>query len=113
MLKFLKVSHDDMDHLIPINQILGVEKPSGNTKVVIFMNSVGHKGRTGATEVLGYEITATTASDAAKTKAQLNKVIELIGEAAATSWTNPIFDITALLPHAVTAIAQVEVEFSV
>ena len=112
MLKFLKVSHDDMDHLIPINQILGVEKPSGNTKVVIFMNSVGHRA-TGASEVLGYEITATTASDAAKTKAQLNKVIELIGEAAATSWTNPIFDITALLPHAVTAIAQVEVEFSV
>tara|TARA_Y100000004_G_scaffold13804_1_gene14726 strand:+ start:884 stop:1222 length:339 start_codon:yes stop_codon:yes gene_type:complete len=112
MLKFLKVSHDDMDHLIPINQILGVEKPSGNTKVVIFMNSVGHRA-TGASEVLGYEITATTASDAAKTKAQLNKVIELIGEAAATSWTNPIFDITALLPHAVTGIAQVEVEFSV
>ena len=111
MLKYLKVSHDDMDHLIPINQILGVEKPSGNTKVVIFMNSVGHRA-SAASQVLGYEITATTASDAAKTKAQLNKVIELIGEAAATSWTNPIFDITPLLPHAVTAIAQVEVEFS-
>ena len=112
MLKFLKVSHDDMDHLIPINQILGVEKPSGNTKVVIFMNSVGHRA-TGASEVLGYEITATTASDAAKTKEQLKSVIAEIGNASATSWTNPIYDITSKLPYAVTGIAQVEVEFSV
>jgi|TARA_R100000482_G_scaffold50866_2_gene18094 hypothetical protein len=112
MQKFLKVSHDGMGHLIPINNILGVEKPSGNTKVVIFMNSVGHRA-TGASEVLGYEITATTASDAAKTKEQLNKLIDLIGEALTTSWTNPVFDITARLPYAVTGIAQIEAEFSV
>jgi hypothetical protein len=111
MEKFLKVSHDGMAHMIPVNNILGIEKPSGTTKVVIFMNSVGHTA-TGASEVLGYELTATSASDAAKTKEQLNSLANLIEEVLMQSWHKPVLDITSKLPYAVTAIARVEVEFS-
>lgn len=111
MQKFLKVTHDGMPHLIPLDKLLGIEKPSGTGKVIVFVNSVGHRA-TGASEVLGYEITASSANDAAKTKEQLVKLAELIEDAYKLSWHKPVLDITALLPYAVTGIAQIEAEWS-
>ena len=108
MVKYLKISLSDAYYLIPINNILVVEV-GANTKVNILSNVSGHKA-SGASEVLGYEITATTAADAAKTKEQLNSIVEAIENALTTSWTNP----TYLLEHkyAITGVAQIEVEWS-
>ena len=61
-------------------------------------------------EVLGYEITATTASDAAKTKEQLNSIVDAIENALQTSWTNPYYLLEPKYP--ITGIAQIEVEWS-
>jgi hypothetical protein len=108
MVKFLKISLSDAYHLIPINNILGIEVGS-STEVLILSNAVGHTA-TGASEVLGYKITATTASDAAKTKEQLNSIVEAIEDALCTSWTNPTY---LLEPkYAITAVAQIEEEWS-
>lgn len=109
MVKFLKLSFDGVSHLIPLNNIIGVE-PGANTKVNILYNSVGHRA-TGASEVLGFEITATTASDAPKTKEQTNAVVDAIENALVTSWTKPFFVLDSL-PYAVTGVAQIEVEYS-
>lgn len=106
--KFLKISLDDAYHLVPIKNILGIEV-GANTKVNILYNSVGHTA-TGASEVLGVEITATTAADAAKTKEQLVSIVDAIEKALQTSWLNPFY---VLEPKfAITGIAQIEVEYS-
>jgi len=108
MVKYLKISLSDAFHLIPINNILGVEV-GVDTKVNILYNAVGHRA-TGASQVLGFEIVATTASDAAKTKEQLNSIVDAIEDALCTSWTKPFF---LLEPkYAITSVAQIEVEYS-
>ena len=108
MEKFLKISLSDAYHLIPIKNILGVEVEA-NTKVKILYNVVGHTA-TGASEVLGFEITATTASDAAKSKEQLNSVVDAIETALQTSCVKPYF---VLEPkYVITGVAQIEVEYS-
>jgi hypothetical protein len=108
MVKYLKISLSDAYHLIPINNILGVEV-GANTKVNILSNVTGHTA-TGASEVLGYEITATTAADAAKTKEQVNSIVAAIENAMATSWTSSTY---LLEPkYAITGVAQIEVEWS-
>jgi hypothetical protein len=108
MEKFLKISLSGAYHLIPIKNILGIEV-GVDTKVNILYNSVGHRA-TGASEVLGVELVATTAADAAKTKEQLNSIVDAIEKALATSWLNPYF---VLEPKfAITSIAQIEVEYS-
>jgi len=108
MEKFLKISLSDAYHLIPIKNILGIEV-GVDTKVNILYNAVGHRA-TGASEVLGFEITATTASDAAKTKEQLNSIVDAIEKALQTSWLNPYY---VLEPkYAITGVAQIEVEYS-
>ena len=63
MVKFLKISLSDAHYLIPIHDIVTVEV-GANTKVDILFNLVGHSA-SGAAEVLGVELTASTASDAA------------------------------------------------
>ena len=108
MMKYFKISVSDADHLIPIQSILGIEV-GANTEVDILYNVKGH-GATGASEVLGVKITATTAADAAKTKEQLNSIVEAIENALTTSWTNPTY---LLEPkYAITSVAQIEVEWS-
>ena len=60
--------------------------------------------------MLGVKLTATTASDAAKTKEQLNSVVDAIEDALSTAWTKPFY---LLEPKfAITAIAQIEEEWS-
>ncbi len=104
MMKYLKISLSDASHLIPIQSVLGVEV-GADTEVKILYNVRGH-GATGASEVLGVKITATTASDAAKTKEQLNSIVDAMEDALSTAWTKPIY---VLEPkYAVTAIAQIE-----
>ena len=94
MVKYLKVSLSDAYHLIPIQSILGIEV-GANTEVKILTHNVGHTA---------------TAADAAKTKEQLNSIVDAIEDALQTSWTNPYY---LLEPkYAITAIAQIEEEWS-
>ena len=51
------------------------EKVGANTHIQVLLNAVGHRA-TGVSEVLGYQITATTASDATKTKEQLRSFVD-------------------------------------
>ena len=108
MLKFLKVEVDGVDHIIPINSILGIEV-GNDTQVQILTNIKGH-GATGASEVLGYQLVASGASDAAKTKEQLNSIVDEIENALSTAWTKPMY---LLQPkYAITAVGQIEEEWS-
>jgi hypothetical protein len=108
MEKFLKISLSGAYHLIPIKNILGIEV-AADTEVNILYNLVGHRA-TGVSEVLGVKLTATTAADAAKTKEQLNSIVNAIEKALATSWLNPYYVLEPKFP--ITAIAQIEVEYS-
>lgn len=108
MEKFLKISLSGAFHLIPIKNILGVEV-GANTKVKILYNTVGHTA-TGASEVLGFEITATAADDAAKTKEQLNSVVDAIESALQTSWTNPYYTLSP--KYAITGVSQIEIAYA-
>ena len=108
MLKFLKVEVDGVDHIIPINSILGIEV-GVDTQVQILTNIKGH-GAQGASEVLGYQLVASDASDAAKTKEQLNSIVDEIENALSTAWTKPFY---LLQPkYAITAVGQIEEEWS-
>ena len=108
MMKYFKISVSDADHLIPIQSILGIEV-GADTEVDILYNVKGH-GATGASEVLGVKITATTADDAAKTKEQVNSIVDAMEDALSTAWTKRCY---VLEPkYAVTAIAQIEEEWS-
>jgi ribosomal protein S13 len=104
MLKFLKVEVSDVDHLIPIHHILGIEV-GADTQVQILTDIKGH-GATGASEVFGYQLVATTASDAAKTKEQLNSIVDEIEKALATAWTRPIYTLSP--KYTITAVGQIE-----
>jgi len=104
MVKYLKITFSDAHYLIPIHNIVTVEAGS-NTQVDILFNIAGHTA-SGAAEVLGVRLTATTASDSAKTKEQVNSVIDAIEEALATSWTKPFYVLEPKYP--VTAIAQLQ-----
>lgn len=110
MQKFLKITLSDAPFIIPVDKILGVEV-GANTHIQILMNTVGHRA-TGASEVLGYQVTATTASDAPKTKEQLTAFVDEMSKALQTDWKKPVYDITEKLPYAVTAISQIEEEWS-
>ena len=107
MFKFLRITLSDAPHLIPVDKIIGVEV-GVDTKINVFVG-VGHTA-TGASEAIGYEIVATTAADAAKTKEQLTDFVNQLGEAASSHFTKPIYDLD--LKYAVTAVNQIEVEFS-
>jgi len=108
MVKYLKMSVSDTDYLIPLQNMLGIEL-GANSKVNILSSAVGHRA-TGVSEVLGYEITATTASDAAKTKEQLNSIVDAVEEALSTSWQSPYYELVPKYP--ITGVAQIEVEWS-
>lgn len=110
MEKFLKITLSNAPFLIPIKNILHIEV-GADTHIQVLYNTVGF-GATGASEVIGLQITATTATDATKTKEQLTAFANLMEQALTTSWTNPVFDITSKLPYAVTAITQIEEEWS-
>ena len=110
MQKFLKIVLSDAPTLIPIDKILGVEV-GANTHIKVLTGIVGHTA-TGASQVLGYQITATTASDAPKTKEQLTAFVAEMSKALQTDWKKPVYDITEKLPYAVTAISQIEEEWS-
>ncbi len=108
MLKFLKVEVSDVDHIIPINHILGIEV-GNDTQVQILTDIKGHNADE-ASQVLGYQLVATTASDAAKTKEQLNSIVDEIENALSTAWTKPMY---LLQPkYAITAVGQIEEEWS-
>tara|TARA_R100001015_G_C4537905_1_gene102628 strand:+ start:143 stop:472 length:330 start_codon:yes stop_codon:yes gene_type:complete len=108
MMKYFKISVSDADHLIPIQSILGIEV-GASTEVDILYNVKGH-GATGASEVLGVKLTATTADDAAKTKEQVNSIVDAMEDALSTAWTKPFY---VLEPkYAVTSISQIEEEWS-
>ena len=108
MLKFLKVEANGVDYVIPINRILGIEVGAA-TEVQILTDLVGHTS-SGASQVLGYELVATTASDAAKTKEQLNSIVDEIETALKTSWQQPIYTLNPKYP--ITAVGQIEEEWS-
>ena len=108
MLKFLKVEVSDVDHIIPINHILGIEV-GNDTQVQILTDIKGHNADE-ASQVLGYQLVATTASDAAKTKEQLNSIVDEIENALRTSWQQPIYTLSPKYP--ITAVGQIEEEWS-
>ena len=110
MVKYLKITFGDAPYLIPVNDIIAVEV-GADTEIKILLNSIGHRA-SGASEVLGYKITATTATNAAKTKEQLTSFVDVLEDSLQTAWTKPIYDMTGKLPYAITAIAQIEEEFS-
>ena len=100
-----------MDFIFPINEILSVKAPTGNTGVVSNATQVHIllKNRFGLTDAADSEvpvikISATSADTDDKVKAQLNALIAEIGNALETSWTNPVYAVT--LPHAITGIAH-------
>jgi len=106
----MKVTHSGMDFLIPVKEIIGV-RATNNTKVDILLNSpLQTNAAAGAGEVAAIVLTASTASDAAKTKQQLNAFIAEVGNALETSWTNPIYDVT--LPYAIDGVAYLHVDYS-
>lgn len=111
MEKFLKITLSDAPFIIPIKDILYVEVGADTHIQVLYNNAVGHTA-TGASEVLGLQITATTATDAAKTKEQLTAFVDEMELALKTAWNKPVYDITSALPYAVTAITQIEEEWS-
>lgn len=111
MEKFLKITLSDAPFLIPIKSILHV-KVGADTNIQVLYNTVGFSA-TAASQVIGLEITATTATDAAKTKEQLRSFVNQIEAALSKRWTEAIYDITSKLPYAVTAITQIEKEWSV
>jgi len=104
MVKYLKISLSDQHYLIPAHSIVTCEVGS-NTEVDILFNLVGHTA-TGAAEVLGIRLTATTASDAAKTKEQLNSIVDEIENALSTSWTKPFYVLEPKYP--ITGVAQLQ-----
>jgi hypothetical protein len=110
MQKFLRLTISDAPTLIPVNNIVGIEV-GANTKIKVYLGLVGHRA-TGASEVIGYEITATTASDAAKTKEQLVSFANAVDNALQQPWTKPVIDIDSALTYPATAIAQIEDEWS-
>lgn len=110
MVKYLKVTISGTPYLIPATNILGVEV-GADTKIKILSDIRGYEA-TGASEVLGYEITATGASDATKTVEQLNAFVGELEQALQTSWTNPFYNLDGKLPYAPTAVEQIEVEWS-
>lgn len=110
MVKYLKLTISGTPYLIPATNILGVEV-GADTKIQILSDIKGH-GATGASEVLGYEITATDASDATKTVEQLNAFVDELEQALQTSWTNPFYNLDGKLPYIPTAVDQIEEEWS-
>lgn len=110
MEKFLKITLSDAPYLIPVKNILHVEV-GADTNIQVLYNTVGNTADA-ASQVIGLEITATTADDATKTKEQLTSFASQIEAALQTAWTKPVFDITEKLPYAVTAISQIEEEWS-
>lgn len=104
MVKYLKISLSDQHYLIPAHSIVTCEV-GANTQVDILFNLVGHTA-TGAAEVLGIRLTATTASDAAKTKEQLNSIVDEIENALSTSWTKPFYVLEPKYP--ITGVAQLQ-----
>jgi len=104
MVKYLKISISDAHYLIPIHNIVTVEV-GANTQVDILFNLVGEIA-TGAAEVLGVRLTASTASDAAKTKEQLNSIVDAMEEALSTSWTKPFYVLEPKYP--ITGVAQLQ-----
>jgi len=105
MEKFLKVTVSDQDYLIKVNNILTVEQGSATGAVDVLYDIVGHTA-TGASEVIGVTLTASTADDAAKKKEQINSIVEAISDALSTSWNRPIFVLEPKYP--ITLVAQVE-----
>lgn len=108
MKKFLKLTLSDAPTLIPVDKIAGVEV-GANTIIKVYLDLVGHTA-TGASETIGYSITATTASDAAKTKEQLTALVDQMENGMKESWQSPFIELS--LPYTVTAIAQIEDEWS-
>jgi len=103
MNKFLKITFNNEPTLIPITDISGITRGAA-TKVNVLLNTVALNGAAG--EVLAFEITAATATTDDKTREQLTTLANLIEEALTTSWTNPVFDITARLPYPVSGILR-------
>lgn len=110
MEKFLKITVSDAPSLIKVSEIMGVEV-GADTHIQVLLNAVGHRA-TGASEVLGYQITSGKANDATKTKEQLRSFVDNLEAALQTSWTNPIYDLTDKLPYPVSAVTQIEEEWS-
>lgn len=90
MKKFLKVTFSSQDYIIAIDDIIDVKIGSGNTEVQILTSTVGHQAA-GGMQVLGYVLTATGSSDAAKNKEQINSIIDDISAALSTAWTKPMY----------------------
>tara|TARA_R110002020_G_scaffold156159_1_gene337930 strand:- start:185 stop:514 length:330 start_codon:yes stop_codon:yes gene_type:complete len=109
MNKFLKITLSDTPTLIPISDVADI-RVGADTKVYLLLNTVSLSGA--AAEMLAFEITATTAADATKTKAQLTSLANLIEEALTTSWTNPVMDITSRLTYVPTAVAKVTIDWA-
>ncbi len=108
MLKFLKVEVDSVDHIIPVNHILGIEV--GNTGQVQILTDIKGQPADEASQVLGYQLVASDADDAAKTKEQLNSIVDEIEKALATAWTSPMYTLSP--KYAITAVGQIEEEWS-
>jgi len=110
MNKFLKITLSDEPTLIPISDVADIRVGAAK-KVYVILNTTALRNANDA-EMLAFEITADTAADATKTKAQLTSLANLIEEALTTSWTNPVMDITSRLTYAPTAVAKVTIDWA-
>ncbi len=110
MEKFLKLTLNDRPFLIPVKSILHIEVGS-DTNIEILYNSVGYIA-SATSQVIGLQLTATTASTTAKTKEQLTAFADLMEEALTMPWTKPVLDITSRLPYPITLVTQIEEEWS-
>ena len=106
MIKFLKLTVDGADNLIPLDQILSVET-SGAARILIYTKNVGFKA-TGTSQTLNFRITATGVNETAL----LNSFVDLMAQAYSTSWKEPIFDITNRLPGAPTGFDRSDAQYT-
>ena len=106
-MKFFKITLSDAPTLIPLHKVIGVEV-GANTKIRIYLDLVGHRASE-SSQVIGYEITATTAADAAKTKEQLVDFVDKMEQVLATSWQKAVTELELVYP--ITAIDQLEAEW--
>ena len=105
MIKYLKIEISDVFYLIPINSIITVESGDASENVDLLFSIAGHTA-TGAAEVLGVQLQASTYDDAAKQKEQVNSIVNAIEDALSTAWSKPFF---VLEPkYAITGVAQIQ-----
>ena len=109
MKKYLKFKVSDAQQVLidtsTISRVIGPGTGGAdNTNQVAILTTHVGLGVTNASEVLAYKLTFGT-MDAAANAVAVNTIIDSIGVALTTSWTNPIYDMTG---KTVNACSQIE-----